>query len=41
MAEWVNTICEEMSHGNFSFLILIVGFLQLVLLIVDLCGRKK
>lgn len=27
---FINTIIQEMSHGNFSFLILIVGILQLI-----------
>ena len=30
MMEWIQTVIEEMAKGNFSFLILVVGVLQLV-----------
>lgn len=28
--EWIQTVIDEMAKGNFSFLILVVGVLQLV-----------
>lgn len=34
----IETICSEMGKGNFSFLILVVGVLQLVVMIWN--GRK-
>lgn len=30
--EFINTIIQEMGQGNFSFLILVVGVAQLVLM---------
>ena len=36
MINTINTIIEEMTKGNFSFLILIVGIIQVILMI-----RKK
>ena len=37
-------IWDEMAKGNFSFAILIVGFLQLIVMLITMCqrrGRKK
>ena len=33
MIEWIHVIIQEMARGNFSFLILAVGILQLVAMI--------
>ena len=35
----IETICSEMGKGNFSFLILVVGVLQLIVMIRN--GRKN
>ena len=35
--EFIKTICAEMTKGNFSFAILVVGIAQLVVMI----GRNK
>ena len=35
------TIYEEMLRGNFSFAILIVGAIQVVLMIIGLIERRK
>jgi hypothetical protein len=39
MVFW-NTIVEEMTRGNFSFAILIVGAAQLVVMIVNVCKKR-
>lgn len=39
MAFW-NTIVEEMTRGNFSFAILIVGAAQLIVMIINLCKKR-
>lgn len=39
MAFW-NTIVEEMTMGNFSFAILIVGAAQLVVMIINVCKKR-
>ena len=33
MMEWIETIIAEMGRGNFSFLILVVGIIQVVIMI--------
>ena len=42
MVFW-QTIFDEMVKGNFSFAILIVGVLQLVIMIINLCmiGKRR
>lgn len=37
----IEVIFEEMTRGNFSFLILIVGVLQLVLMLLTFIKRKE
>ena len=37
----IRNIIEEMYNGNFSFLILVVGFLQLVLMYKNYRENKK
>lgn len=39
MVFW-NTIVEEMTRGNFSFAILIVGAVQLIVMIINLCKKR-
>jgi len=39
MVFW-NTIVEEMTRGNFSFAILIVGAAQLIVMIINLCKKR-
>lgn len=34
------TILDEMVKGNFSFAILIVGALQLIVMMINLCKRR-
>ena len=36
--DWIKVIISEMLKGNFSFLILIVGILQLIMMIKN--GKK-
>ena len=39
--EFWNTVFEEMTKGNFSFAILIVGMAQLVVMIISLISIRK
>ena len=39
--EFWNTVFEEMTKGNFSFAILIVGMAQLVVMIINLISIRK
>lgn len=39
--EFWNTVFEEMTKGNFSFAILIVGVVQLVVMIINLISIQK
>lgn len=39
--ELINTIIFEMGKGNFSFLILIVGVLQLIIMILNMVANIK
>lgn len=39
--EFWNTVFEEMTKGNFSFAILIVGVVQLVVMIINLISIRK
>lgn len=39
MVFW-NTIVEEMTRGNFSFAILIIGAAQLVVMIINVCKKR-
>jgi hypothetical protein len=39
--EFWNTVFEEMAKGNFSFAILIVGVVQLVVMIISLISIRK
>ena len=41
MTEFFQTIYTEMTKGNFSFAILIVGAVQIALMIAGLIRRKK
>ena len=38
--EFIDTIINEMIKGNFSFLILIVGIAQLIVMIIANFGKK-
>lgn len=38
---FIKTIIDEMISGNFSFAILIVGILQLIVMIVSLIKKGK
>lgn len=38
---FIKTIIDEMILGNFSFAILIVGILQLIVMIIGLKNKKK
>ena len=35
-----STVFEEMTKGNFSFAILVVGAAQLVVMIINLCKKR-
>lgn len=38
--EFWSTVFEEMTKGNFSFAILVVGAAQLVVMITNLCKKR-
>lgn len=38
--EFWNTVFEEMTKGNFSFAILVVGMAQLVVMIINVCKKR-
>jgi hypothetical protein len=38
--EFWSTVFEEMTKGNFSFAILVVGAAQLVVMIINLCKKR-
>lgn len=39
--EFINTVASEMAKGNFSFAILVVGTLQLMVMCVTLINNNK
>ena len=39
--EFWSTVFEEMTKGNFSFAILVVGATQLVVMIINLISMRK
>lgn len=41
MIDWTITITNEMNKGNFSFLILIVGALQLFVMLATYHGNNR
>ena len=41
MIDWTTTITNEMNKGNFSFLILIVGALQLFVMLATYHGNNR
>lgn len=41
MIEWIHTIVDEMTKGNFSFAILIVGILQLIAMYKNNKGKQE
>lgn len=41
MIEWIYTIVDEMTKGNFSFAILIVGILQLIAMYKNNKGKQE
>ena len=38
--EFCSTVFEEMTKGNFSFAIVVVGAAQLVVMIINLCKKR-
>lgn len=38
--EFWSTVFEEMTKGNFSFAILVVGAAQLVVMIINVCKKR-
>ena len=38
--EFWSTVFEEMTKGNFSFAILVVGAAQLVVMIINICKKR-
>lgn len=41
MIDWTTTIVNEMNKGNFSFLILIVGALQLYVMLATYLNNNR
>lgn len=41
MIEWIHIIVDEMTKGNFSFAILIVGILQLIAMYKNNRGKQE
>ena len=41
MIDWITTITNEMNKGNFSFLILIVGALQLFVMLATYHNNNR
>lgn len=37
----MEVICQEMLKGNYSFAILVVGILQLIVMIINLILKRK
>lgn len=41
MREFFNTIISEMNKGNFSFLILVVGIVQSIIMILSYISKNN